>query len=274
MKIAQFQMPVTDDKDANIQTVKDWCWKIKDEQIDLICLPEMFNCPYETSKFPQYAESNQGETWQVLSSLAKEYEVYIVGGSIPEKSNSKYYNTAYIFDRNGIQIGRHRKMHLFDIDIKDGQRFMESDILSAGNKITVVDTQFGKIGVAICYDIRFPELTRLMTLSGAQVIFIPAAFNMTTGPAHWELLFRSRALDNQVYLFATASAQNPDADYKSYGHSLAVSPWGKIIKQLDYHEGILINNVDKTHLQEIRKQLPVLKHRRSDIYDLSLKSKV
>ncbi|MEN8210105.1 MAG: carbon-nitrogen hydrolase family protein [Thermodesulfobacteriota bacterium] len=269
MKIAQFQMPVTDDKEANIQTVRDWCRKIKDEQIDLICLPEMFNCPYETSKFPEYAESGKGETWQALSSLAKENAVYIAGGSIPELEDGRYYNTAYVFDREGRQIGKHRKMHLFDIDIKDGQRFMESDILSAGDKVTVVDTEFGKIGIAICYDIRFPELTRLMTLAGAKVVFIPAAFNMTTGPAHWELLFRCRALDNQVYLFGTASAQNPDAGYQSYGHSLAVSPWGKIIKQLDSHEGILINIVDKTHLHEIREQLPLLKHRRTDIYDVN-----
>jgi omega-amidase len=119
MKIAQFQMPVTDDKDANIQTVKDWCWKIKDEQIDLICLPEMFNCPYETSKFPQYAEVGKGKTWQILSSLAKEYAVYIVGGSIPELEDKQYYNTSYVFDRKGRQIGKHRKIRPLIINHMD-----------------------------------------------------------------------------------------------------------------------------------------------------------
>ncbi len=272
IKIAQFQMPVIDDKNTNIKTVKDWCRKIKNEQIDFVCLPEMFNCPYDTSRFLQYAERDKGVTWQALSSLAKKYAFYIIGGSIPELSHGKCYNTTYIFDREGKQIGKYRKMHLFDIDIKNGQKFMESDTLLAGNKITVVDTEFGKIGIAICYDIRFSELIRLIALSGAEMIFIPAAFNMTTGPAHWELLFRSRALDNQVYLFGTASAQNMDALYQSYGHSIAVSPWGEIIKQLKYNKGILINTVDRIYLHEIRMQLPLLMHRRSDVYDLRLKS--
>ncbi len=272
MKVAQLQMNVTDNKEANIRTVCDWSQGISHQGIDLICLPEMFNCPYETTAFPEYAEPEKGETWTFLSDLARTNKFYVVGGSVAEIDNDRYYNTCYVFDPTGSQIGKHRKMHLFDIDIAGGQRFMESDILSSGNKLTVVDTKFGRIGVAICYDIRFPELLRLMVLDGAEYIFIPAAFNLTTGPAHWEILFRTRALDNQVYLFGTSSARNAEASYQSYGHSIFVSPWGEVLDELDEKEGWMINTLDNKRLKEIRDQLPLLKHRRTDVYDLSLSS--
>jgi predicted amidohydrolase len=270
MKVAQIQMNVADNKAHNFQTARNWCKKIKDEEPDLICLPEMFNCPYDTSQFPKYAELEKGDTWQFLSELAKENNCYLIGGSIPEIENEKYYNTCYFFDRKGRQIGKHRKMHLFDIDVKGGQRFMESDILSAGNNVNVIDTEFGKIGIAICYDIRFPELIRLMVNKGAESIFIPAAFNMTTGPAHWEILFRTRALDNQVYVFGIASAQDKTASYHSYGHSILVSPWGDIVDQLEFNEGAMINSIDFKKIKEIREQLPLLKHQRLDVYKLTL----
>lgn len=268
MKVAQIQMTVTDDKVANIQTVSDWFHKIKYDNVDLVCLPEMFNCPYDTTLFPKYAEVQRGETWQLLSEQARKNSWYIVGGSIPEIEDNQYYNTCYIFDRLGEQIGKHRKLHLFDIDIKGGQRFMESDVLSAGNQITTVDTEFGRIGVAICYDIRFPELMRIMATEGVETVFVPAAFNMTTGPAHWEILFRTRAVDNQVYLLGTASAQNKNASYHSYGHTILVSPWGEVLGQLGFEEGTLVNTIDRTKIKEIREQLPLLKHRRLDVYDL------
>lgn len=269
MKTAQFQLPVSDNKDKNLQLLKTCFKKIEEEEIDVVCLPEMFNCPYDTKQFPEFAETEGGVTWQLLSELAKTYHLYLIGGSIPEISEGKYYNTCYIFDRSGRQIGKHRKMHLFDIDIQGGQRFMESDILSPGNEVTVFDTEFGKMGAMICYDIRFPELARLMVHQGAEHIFVPAAFNMTTGPAHWEILFQARALDNQVYLYGTASAQNPDADYKSYGHTILVSPWGEIIDQLEFNEGLMIHTINLERQQEIREQLPVLKHLRKDIYTLA-----
>lgn len=271
MKVAQIQMPVTDDKASNLRTLAEWFKRIAGEGVDIVCLPEMFNCPYDTSQFPQYAEKEQGESWQMLSGLAGEFRVYLVGGSIPETGDGRYYNTCYIFDRQGKQIGKHRKMHLFDIDIEGGQRFMESDILSAGNQVTVFDTEFGKMGAMICYDIRFPELMRLMVDRGARHIFIPAAFNMTTGPAHWEILFRTRALDNQVFLYGTSSAQNPKAGYLSYGNSILTSPWGDVVDQLEFDEGIMINTINEKRLYEVREQLPLLRHLRKDVYVLDLK---
>lgn len=266
MRVAQVQMRVTDNKTGNLNTALDWCQRLKQQDIDIVCLPEMFNCPYDTTQFPEYAETEQAETWQFLSKLARENHWYVVGGSIPEISNDRYYNTSYTFDQAGKQIGKHRKMHLFDIDIVNGQRFMESDILSAGNELTIIDTEFGKIGVAICYDIRFPEMMRLMVLEQADFIFIPAAFNMTTGPAHWEILFRTRAMDNQVFMFGTAPSRNMEANYHSYGHSIVTTPWGDVLEQLGFEEGVMINTIETTKIKEVREQLPLLKHRRQDLY--------
>lgn len=162
----------------------------------------------------------------------------------------------------------HRKVHLFDINITNGQVFRESDTLTAGNRVTVFETEFCRMGVLICYDIRFPELARLMALNGAEVIFCPAAFNMTTGPAHWELTMRMRALDNQVYLAAAAPARNVDANYVSYANSIITSPWGEVVGRLDEHEGILIREIDLDRIRTIRTELPLLKHRRTDLYEL------
>ncbi len=131
-----------------------------------------------------------------------------------------------VFDNKGVLIAKHRKVHLFDIDVKGGVTFKESDTLTAGNKITLFNTPWGKLGVMICYDIRFPELSRIMAVKGAKIIFTPAAFNMTTGPAHWDTLFKSRALDNQVYMVGVAPARDENSNYISYGNSLIASLGG------------------------------------------------
>ena len=171
-----------------------------------------------------------------------------------------------MFDREGKQIAKHRKVHLFDIDVKNGQQFKESDTLSAGLDVTVFNTEFGKVGLCICYDIRFPELSRLMVDQGAKMIIVPAAFNMTTGPSHWEILFRTRALDNQVYTLGVAPARNSNSGYTSWGHSVAVSPWGEVINQLGEYESNMIIEIDFDYVDKIRRELPMLKHRREDIY--------
>ena len=137
----------------------------------IIALPEMWNCPYSNDFFRAYSESENGETVGRMSELAKELSVYLIGGSIPELDDDRVYNTCFAFDREGQVIGKHRKAHLFDIDVKGGIRFMESDTLTAGDAATVIDTEYGKIGIAICYDVRFPELFRKMTLDGARMVF-------------------------------------------------------------------------------------------------------
>ena len=267
IKIAAIQMSTVADKMENVRTVKTYLEKIKDENPDFVILPEMFCCPYQTENFPIYAEKEGGPVWQQLS--AKQYGIYLIGGSMPEKdAEGNVYNTSYIFDREGKQIGKHRKVHLFDIDVKGGQTFKESDTLTAGDSDTVFDTEFGKIGVMLCFDIRFPELSRMMVNDGAKVIFVPAAFNMTTGPAHWELSFRTRALDNQIYMVGCAPARDVSAGYISWGHSIVTDPWGRVIDMLDEKKGILLAELDMDYEEQVREELPLLKSRRKDMYKL------
>ena len=270
IKIAAIQMSTVADKMENVRTVKTYLEKIKDENPDFVILPEMFCCPYQTENFPIYAEKEGGPVWQQLSGYAKQYGIYLIGGSMPEKdAEGNVYNTSYIFDREGKQIGKHRKVHLFDIDVKGGQTFKESDTLTAGDSDTVFDTEFGKIGVMLCFDIRFPELSRMMVNDGAKVIFVPAAFNMTTGPAHWELSFRTRALDNQIYMVGCAPARDVSAGYISWGHSIVTDPWRRVTGMLDENEGILLAELDMDYEEQVREELPLLKSRRKDIYQLS-----
>ena len=269
MKVAAIQMPTVKDKIQNIRTAGTYIEKIKAENPDFVILPEMFCCPYQTENFPVYAEKEGGPSWQAMSDYARKYHIYLIAGSMPEADDvGKVYNTSYIFDRDGKQIGKHRKAHLFDINVKNGQHFKESDTLTSGDHATVFDTEFGKMGVMICYDIRFPEFARTMVLDGARMIFVPAAFNMTTGPAHWELTFRARALDNQIYMLGCAPARDTQAGYISWGHSIVTDPWGKVMKQLDEKEGILIEEIDLDREDQIREQLPLLKHRKSEMYHL------
>ena len=270
IKIAAIQMSTVADKMENVRTVKTYLEKIKDENPDFVILPEMFCCPYQTENFPIYAEKEGGPVWQQLSGYAKQYGIYLIGGSMPEKdAEGNVYNTSYIFDREGKQIGKHRKVHLFDIDVKGGQTFKESDTLTAGDSDTVFDTEFGKIGVMLCFDIRFPELSRMMVNDGVKVIFVPAAFNMTTGPAHWELSFRTRALDNQIYMVGCAPARDVSAGYISWGHSIVTDPWGRVTGMLDENEGILLAELDMDYEEQVREELPLLKSRRKDMYKLS-----
>ena len=269
IKLALCQMNVVDNKEENIKSAELMINHGVSQNADFIVLPEMFNCPYSNDKFIEYGENEKtSHTLNVISSLASENNVYILAGSIPEKENDKLYNTSYLFDRNGNIIAKHRKMHLFDIDVKDRITFKESDVLTAGNEFTIAETEFGKVGIGICYDIRFPELARVMVEKGALILFYPGAFNMTTGPAHWELLFRSRALDNQAFCVGVAPALNEDANYHSYGHSIIANPWGEILAQGDYGEKVIISEIDLSEIKKIREELPLLKNKREDLYEI------
>lgn len=269
MRTALVQMKTAAEKEKNYRKAADQIARSAEEGADLVILPEMFACPYETKNFPLYAEEEGGEGFAALSRAAAENGVYLVGGSMPERdTEGNIYNTSYVFDRAGKRIAKHRKMHLFDIDVKGGQRFQESATLAAGRSVTVFDTEFGKMGLNICYDFRFPELARLMVLQGARVLICPAAFNMTTGPAHWELMFCSRAVDNQVYTVGVAPARDEAAAYVSYANSLVVSPWGDVIARLDEKEQRKLVDLDLARVEAVREQLPLLKQRRTDVYEL------
>jgi len=269
IKLALCQMNVIDDKDENLKTASSMIARSVDENADFIVLPEMFNCPYSNDKFIEYQEAeNDSPTLDLISKLAGKNNVYILAGSIPEKEDRKLFNTSYLFNRKGEIIAKHRKMHLFDIDVKDRITFKESDVLTAGDNFTVADTEFGKIGIGICYDVRFPELARIMVENGALALFYPGAFNMTTGPAHWELLFRSRALDNQIFCIGVAPALNEDASYHSYGHSIIANPWGEVIAQAGQKEELIISEINLDEIKKIREELPLLKNKRKDLYEV------
>ena len=267
-KLAVVQMKVTDNKKENISKAKDMIREAAQKGANLVILPEIFNSPYNNSSFPVYAEEFPGETSLEMMKIAKECSIVLVAGSIPEKEGDSIFNTCYVYNESGEVIGRHRKIHLFDINIKGGQYFKESDVLTAGKDFTVVDTKFGKIGIAICYDVRFPEYFRILSEMGAELVALPAAFNMTTGPAHWEISLRMRAVDNQIYMAAASPARDESQSYVSYANSMIVDPWGKVLENADTDEKIIYSDIDRKRVYEIREQLPLLKHLRKDLYKL------
>ena len=252
-------MPVTNSKSANLETAEEYISSGAKEGADILALPEMFLCPYENESFRANAESAGGGTCQRLSSMAAKHRVWIVGGSFPEVDGEKLYNTSFVFDREGRQRARHRKIHLFDIDVPGGQRFCESDIFSPGEHVTVFNTEYGAFGLCICFDMRFPLLSLEMALRGAKGIFVPAAFNMTTGPVHWELMFRSRAVDNQLFTFGIAPARDEGASYVSYGHSIVCDPWGTVLYQGAAEPAVKVVEIDLSQPERIREQLPLIK---------------
>lgn len=267
-KVAVCQIMTSDDKKKNIEKAKKMIKEASQNGAKLVALPEIFNCPYDNKCFSKYAEVYPGETSIEMMEVAKECGVFLVAGSIPEKDGDKIYNTSYFFNNKGELIGKHRKMHLFDINIDGGQYFKESDVLTAGDEVTVVDTELGKIGIGICYDIRFPEYFRILALEGAEIVILPAAFNMTTGPAHWEMSVRMRALDNQIYMVAASPARDENSSYVSYANSRVVNPWGEVISKADTEECIIYANICAKREKEIREQLPLLKHIRNDVYKI------
>ena len=288
IKILQYQMLVPGPDAEGVKTpqmikteallkAERACMEAKEIGADMVCLPEMFCCPYETKNFPKYAEADGGMVWKKCADLAREDGVYLVAGSVPELAmesdmgcmpTTRIYNTSYVFDREGKQIAKHRKMHLFDINVPGGQCFRESDTLTAGDEVTVFDTEFGKMGLCICYDVRFPELARLMALEGARMVLVPAAFNLTTGPAHWELVYRSEAMYNQMFYAATSPARDMEASYHAWGHSMVADPRGAVVAMMDEKEGYQVTELNLADVEPARQQIPLLAQRRTDVYQL------
>ncbi|MCR4954122.1 MAG: carbon-nitrogen hydrolase family protein [Treponema sp.] len=272
-KLALIQMKGAQTNDENLKIAVQKINEAALQGADIVVLPEMFSCPYKASNFPIFAQKDEEENWKLLSDAASKNKIYLVAGSMPERDlrdEKKIYNTSYVFDRDGKQIAKHRKMHLFDCDIPS-VNFHESDTLSAGNEVTVFDTEFGKIGLMICFDIRFPELARLMTDHGARMIIVPAAFNMTSGPKWWEIMFRTRAADNQVVMAGCSPARDEKASYVAWGHSIVVDPFGIVLSQLDEKEATLYQEIDLSEVDTLRQQYKILKSRRLDIYELTEK---
>lgn len=273
IKVALIQfIGSTPDKSANLQKAASLVEKaVKDQpETKLVVLPECFNSPYATDKFREYAEVIGGDSpsYKVLSNLASKLKIILVGGSIPElePETNKIYNTSLVFDQDGNLIATHRKAHLFDIDIPNGITFKESDSLTGGEKATTVETSFGKFGLGICYDMRFPELAMISARKGSFAMIYPGAFNTVTGPLHWSLLARSRAIDNQIYTLLCSPARNLDSDYHAYGHSMVVNPRGDIIAEAGEGEEIIYADLEPSEIDSFRQGIPITTQRRFDIY--------
>ncbi|XP_055380995.1 omega-amidase NIT2 [Condylostylus longicornis] len=269
LKVALLQLQGGVDKIKNVENAVS---KIKEvalkHKAELVALPECFNSPYGTKYFAEYAETiPDGYTSKILSQTAKETGIYIVGGTIPEKDNEKLFNTCTVWDPSGNMIAKHRKIHLFDIDVKGGIRFKESETLSAGNNFTMIEIFGNKIGIGICYDIRFEEMARIYRNEGCKMLIYPAAFNMTTGPMHWELLQRARANDNQLFVLTISPARDENSSYVAWGHSMVVDPWGKILASADENEKTIVADIDFSMADNVRQQIPVGFQRRTDLYE-------
>lgn len=277
LRVALIQLKAGADKAANLAKVSAFVEKAVASstvgKLDVIVLPECFNSPYAVDQFRNYAEVIPGgETTQFLAQLAKKHGIFLVGGSIPELSedDNRIFNTSLTFSPDGAIIAKHRKVHLFDIDIPQGITFKESITLSAGDRATVFPLgNFGNVGLGICYDIRFPELAQTASRSphNAFAMFYPGAFNTTTGPLHWHLLARSRAVDNQIFTVLCSPARDVEGGgYQAYGHSLVADPQGNIIAEAGDGEEILFATLDKDLLPKARQGIPVHYQRRFDVY--------
>lgn len=234
----------------------------------IVVLPEMFSCPYSGRYFHAFAAQGHEPILAVLSALAEENKVLLIGGSVPETAEGKLYNSSFVFGPDGRQLARHRKVHLFDVDIP-GMRFKESSTFAAGEEITVFDSPFGRFGLAICFDLRFPELFRAMAERGAQAVFLPAQFNQKTGPVAWELLLRARAADNQFFVAGCAAARYEGFDYECWGHSTVTGPFGQVLASCDEAEQILFAELDRELVSQSRRQIPTLSALREDLYPVA-----
>ncbi|GBG26193.1 Omega-amidase NIT2 [Hondaea fermentalgiana] len=277
LKLAMCQVMVGTDKVANLASARKAVQEAASKGAQLISLPECFNSPYATDQFPVYAEeipasaseldAEKHPSTAMLVEAAKESKVFLVGGSFPEKdAEGKVYNTCLVISPEGEVLAKHRKVHLFDIDVPGGVTFKESDTLSAGDQVTVFDTPYCKVGVGICYDIRFAEYAMLLRQQGCKLIVWPGAFNTTTGPAHWELLQRARAVDNQLFCATASPARNPDSKYQAWGHSSIISPWGEVLATTEHDADIVYAEIDLGRADEVRTNIPISKQVRTDVY--------
>lgn len=277
LKLALVQLATGADKTANLARARSRVLEASKAGASLIVLPECFNSPYGCQYFPSYAETlqptpptkEQSPSFHALSELAVESKSYLLGGSIPEyvESTKKYHNTSLLFSPKGDLLATHRKVHLFDIDIPGKITFRESDVLTPGNKLTLVDIPpYGKIALAICYDIRFPELATIAARKGCFLLLYPGAFNLTTGALHWELQARARAVDNQVYVGLCSPARDMEASYHAWGHSMVVDPNASVMCEAEEGEEVVYAELSGGKIEETRKGIPIYTQRRFDVY--------
>lgn len=267
--IAMIQMDTQNDKGENLRQACAWIDEAASRGAKLICFPEVMNLIGKNVGEGGGRERIPGYTTEILCRKAEEYGLYIHGGSITEElpEERRSANTSVFISPKGEILASYSKLHMFDITLADGTPFNESARVRPGREIVTVETELGIFGMSICYDVRFPEIYRLMALKGAQVIFVPSSFTMPTGKDHWEPLLRARAIENGCYIVAPGQIGTKPA-YTAYGNSLVADPWGTVIARAKDIPGITYAEIDLDYLDQIRKQIPSLENRRTDLYEV------
>ncbi len=220
---------------------------------------------HESAQLAYAGDVNQSPLKTALSALAAKFNVYLLAGTIPALADDgRVYSRSYLFNDRGETLGHYDKLHLFDVDVSDGtKQYRESETFCPGDHISVIDTPFGKIGLTVCYDLRFPDLFRALRLAGAEIIAVPAAFTKVTGEAHWQVLLQARAIETQCVIVAAAQwGAHNEGRRETWGQSLVIGPWGNIIAERKTGTGWVHADVDLAQLQTIRHQMPVVQHNR------------
>ena len=262
VKIAAIQMASGPQVSANLNEAERLIEVAANQGAKLVALPEYFAIMglKETDKVSVREDEGKGPIQSFLSKMAKKHKIWLIGGSVPLTSNfpNKVRNSCLVYDDKGKQVARYDKIHLFGLDLGN-EHYHEEKTIESGNEIQVVDTPFGKIGLSICYDLRFPELYRAM--GEVNMIVVPAAFTDTTGKAHWETLIRARAIENLSYVIAPAQGGYHLSGRETHGNSMIVDPWGVILDRLPRGSGVVIATMNPQYQASLRKSLPALKHR-------------
>lgn len=272
VRVALVQMNSQSDKNRNLVRAEELIDQAAERGGQVVALPEYFSYLGPKEQHEEQAEHIPGPTTQRLARKAKEHQIYLLGGSLLERSaiDGRYYNTSVLFGPDGDALARYRKIHLFDIDVTGAVSANESATILPGDEIVTGSIGDYRVGLTICYDLRFPELYRRLALEGAEIIFTPAAFTMFTGKDHWHPLLRARAIENQCYVLAPAQIGSHEPNAQCYGHSLVVDPWGTVIAESPNQEGVIVADLNLQALRDIRTQLPSLANRRLTGLDIQL----
>ncbi len=266
-RVAAIQMASGPNVSANLNEAGRLIDQAVDTGAELIVLPENFAIMgmHETDKVKVREQPGQGPIQDFLSEQANKHHTWIVGGTIPlQASDDKRIRAAcLLFNDQGQQVARYDKVHLFDVHIEESaETYNESETIEPGTEATVVDTPFGRLGMAVCYDLRFPELFRRMVDDKVDIVVLPSAFTAITGKAHWEVLVRSRAIENLIYVVAAAQGGYHVNGRETYGHSMIVDPWGVVLDELASGSGFVSAEIDPKRVHNTRRNFPVLEHRR------------
>jgi nitrilase len=265
MKVALIQMNSQEDKAANLAQAKRLIEQaVAEERPDFVALPEIFPLMSEGLALKKAAAEPVpgGETYGMLQELAAKHGIVLHGGSIFEQNGETMYNTTIVFNRDGSELARYRKLHLFDIVTPDGKEYRESESFTRGARTVCFDALGTRIGLSICYDVRFSELYLQLAKDGAKVILVPAAFTLQTGKDHWEALLRARAIETQAYVLAPAQwGLYAGGRRACYGHSLVADPWGHVIAKAQDRVGYVAARLDLEEVERVRARMPCAEHR-------------